>query len=193
MAAFDPTVPLRNQREEAFAQERSLGYGPTECARRLGWNPRSGVGSKYDAKPRIQARVAALRRSDIADALRIAKREQIESRLDLIASFNLFDFVKRSDGKLDNGQPEIDWDRLSESEYGIAVSELRFDKESGNLVAFKRDDRLAALGQLRDMHGFKAAEKREVTVHDANRMSDDELARIAASGGAGAPASPGAA
>jgi hypothetical protein len=51
--------------------------------------------------------------------------------------------------------------------------------------------RLGAISQLRDMHGFKAAEKRDLTIHAAtDRLTDDELANIAAGGGQGAPAAP---
>lgn len=52
--------------------------------------------------------------------------------------------------------------------------------------------RLGALAQLRDMHGFKAPDKRDLTIRATDQMTDDELARIAAGGGARAAAAPSA-
>ncbi len=41
---------------------------------------------------------------------------------------------------------------------------------------------------LAKIKGWMAPEKQDVTVHDANRMTDDELARIAAGSGDGSAA-----
>lgn len=155
--AYDPTQPLKHDREEAYAQQRSLGYSPTESGRNLGWNVRSGAISKCEAKPRVQRRIAHLRRRDLSDAMLAEKRKQIAERLELIAAFNLLDFVRRdADGHLIDGEPHVDWDALSDSECAIAINEFRYDKDTGRLVHFRRDDRLAAIAQLRDMYGLKA-------------------------------------
>ncbi len=49
---------------------------------------------------------------------------------------------------------------------------------------------IAALKLLAQIKGWLAPEKRDVTVHDADRISDDELARIASGSGGGAPTAP---
>jgi hypothetical protein len=52
----------------------------------------------------------------------------------------------------------------------------------------KAADKLRALEDLAKLHGLNAPEKRDVTVRDADQLTDDELARIAARGGDGAAA-----
>jgi hypothetical protein len=55
--------------------------------------------------------------------------------------------------------PMIDWDNVATSPYAAVISTFKFDKDTGELVHFERDDALQALAQLRDMHGFKAPSK----------------------------------
>lgn len=52
--------------------------------------------------------------------------------------------------------PQIDWSKVAGSPYSSTISGFKFDKDTGALVDFERDNALAALAQLRDMHGFKA-------------------------------------
>jgi len=178
MAKYDPSKRLPIDAEENYAQERSFGYRAREAARRAGLNPNSGVATKYEAKPRILARIAYLRRDDLTAEMREAKRRHLEERLELVAFGSLFEY-----STIENGLPVIDWNKVSLSDLAVVVNEFRFDKDTGKLVTFKRDDAMNAIAQLRDMRGFKAAEKRDVTVHALDEMSDDELARIAAGGG----------
>ena len=171
--AFDPAKPLKSEREEAYCQERAFGHGMIESSRRLGWNPKNGSASKYEAKPRVQARIGQLRRQDLTDEMVKAKRRRIEERLQTVAEFNLFDFIVRGeDGKVvfDELKPRIDWQKLSEMEYGLAVSSFRFDKDTGQLTDFRRDDRLAAEAQLRDMYGFSAPIRMELTGKNGGPM-----------------------
>ncbi len=168
---------LKKEREEAYAQERAFGYRRCEAARRVGLKDRSGIATRYENKPRIQARIAFLRKDDLTAEMREAKRRHLEERLEAVAFGNLFEFTK-----IDGNNPTIDWQALSESDLAVIVSEFRFDKDTGKLVHFQRDSALQAIAQLREMRGFKAAEKRDLTIHSVDQMSDDELLRIAASG-----------
>jgi hypothetical protein len=71
--------------------------------------------------------------------------------------------IDESTGKL----TAIDWRKIKLErrckirDGGISrvISEFAFDRETGELTKFKRDDRLNAIAQLRDMHGFKAVTK----------------------------------
>ena len=185
MARYDPTKRLPIDAEENYAQERAFGYRLREAARRAGLNPNNGIATKYEAKPRIQARIAYLRRDDLTIEMREAKRRHLEERLELAAFGSIFEVTK-----MVFDSPQIDWPKLAESDLGVIISEFHFDKDTGRLVRFKRDDALGAIAQLRDMRGFKAAEKHDVTVRDAQMLSDDELARIATRGSPGAIEAP---
>jgi hypothetical protein len=59
--------------------------------------------------------------------------------------------------------PQIDWNKVATSPYGVIISGFKFDKDTGRLVDFERDSALQALAQLRDMHGFKAVQKTALT------------------------------
>jgi hypothetical protein len=179
---FDPSQRLRIDGEERYAQERAYGYRPHEAARRAGLNPRHGISSKYEVKSRVVARIAFLRRDDLTTEMREEKRRRIEDRLEAAA----YGDIVRECATFDEETGElikIDWRKVIASGLSVAINEFGFDKDTGRLVRFKRDDALNAVAQLRDMRGFKAVEKRDVTVHSAvEQMSDDELARIAAGG-----------
>jgi len=45
----------------------------------------------------------------------------------------------------------------------VIISGFKFDKDTGRLTDFERDNALQAANQLRDMHGFKAPAKTEMT------------------------------
>ena len=111
-----------------------------------------------------------------------AKRARIEERLAIAAFGNIFDFtemvervvlVAGKDGKPDREvkakAPLIDWDAVKSSPLAPVISTFKFDKDTGELVHFERDDALAALAQLRDMHGFKAPSK----IAPTNANGDD--------------------
>ena len=149
---------LPNEREEAYAVERSFGYRPRIAARRAGLDPYTGIGGKYEAKPRVQARIAFLRSQDLTPEMLAAKRRQLEERLELAAYGNIFEFTDIADGS-----PQIDWRRVVTSDLSVAINEFVFDKDTGKLTKFKRDDALAAIAQLRDMHGFRSASKVALT------------------------------
>jgi hypothetical protein len=183
---FDPSQRLRVNPEELYAQERAYGYRPHEAARRAQLNARNGTSTKYEAKPRVQARIAFLRRDDLTTEMREEKRRRIEDRLEAAAYGDILRECATIDEK--TGLPMIDWGKVMASDLSIIINEFVFDKDTGALLRFKRDDALSAASQLRDMRGFKAVEKRDVTVHAVDQMSDDELAQIAAGGSDGAAA-----
>ena len=161
----DPGLPLTDEAHETYAFERALGYSMRESVRRAGGKPENGSGTKWESNPLIQARIKHLRGLD-EEMLR-AKRARIEERLMRSAFGNIFEFGTVS---ADGETITIDWNLVKDSELGVAISEFRFDKESGALVSFKRDDALAALAQLRDMHGFKAPGRTEISGKDGQPL-----------------------
>lgn len=190
------SLPLGAQRE-AYAFERSLGVPPSEAVRRAGANPRVGAATKWERSPQIQARIRYFRAQGQTDEMLQAKRARIEERLALAAYTNIFAFAKRDPetGKVlldaTGDRPQIDWELVAESDQAVVISSFKFDKDTGRITYFERDDALQAAAQLRDMHGFRAPARHDHTLRTAaTQMSDDELARIAAGGGSGTPATP---
>jgi hypothetical protein len=186
MAKTDPAIPLPEPRE-TYAFERSCGMTPTEACRRAAGERAVNNGSptKWERMPSVQRRIRFHRMMGQTDEMLAAKRARLEERLQLAAFGNIFDFAILGS----NGDPAICWDRVIESPYGVIVSSFKFDKDTGRLVDFDRDNAMQAIAQLRDMNGFKAPEKRDLTIHTAtDQMTDDDLARIAAGGREGAPA-----
>src|SRR5215510_13632644 len=101
---------LRSDREEAYAQERAFGYRMCEAARRAGLNDRTGIQTKYEVKPRVQARITFLRRDDQTNEMHQAKRRHLEERLELVAFGSLFEYT---DIDAVTGRPKINWQRLA--------------------------------------------------------------------------------
>ena len=144
---------------KAYAFERSLGIPPAEACRRAGGKVENGQATKWEQNKRVQAWVSYYRSLGSDDEMIAAKRARIEERLALAAFGNIFDF-----SRLDSiGDPEIDWSKVAESPYSAVISTFKFDKDTGRLVHFERDDALQAIAQLRDMHGFKAITKTALT------------------------------
>lgn len=174
---------------KAYAFERSLGIPPAEACRRAGGKVENGQATKWEANPRVKAWVGYYRSLGNDEAMLAAKRSRIEERLALAAFGNIFDFATTTEptapsdwGFHDKDRfyalpPEtqkfilaqlmemkglrIDWERVLESPYGAIISGFKFDKDTGHLVDFERDNALQALSQLRDMHGFKAPARTE--------------------------------
>jgi hypothetical protein len=168
--------PLRFQKEEAYAQERAFGHGMRESARRAGLDDYTGIQSKYERKLRVQRRIAWLRRDDLTNEFHQEKRRRLEQRLDRSAFGNFFDYVVIGD----DGKPRIDWKVLMVSELGPSIAELRCDKDTGVIVNVTRESALNAIGQLREMRGFKAADHHRVELSAIGQLTDEELLRIAA-------------
>lgn len=199
-----PTVPRDiDSKRKAYAFERSLGLPPAEACRRAGGNIDNGHATKWERMPRVQAWVSYFRSLGHTEEMLAAKRARLEERLNVAAYGNIFEFAEmvervvtviRKDGSHDEIRakaPLIDWDAVKSSPLAPIISAFKFDKDTGELVHFERDDALAAVAQLRDMHGFKAATKAELTgknggpievVNDADRVKalSTFLARLAA-------------
>lgn len=149
---------------KAYAFERSLGIPPAEACRRAGGKVENGQATKWEQNRRVQAWIAYYRSLGHTEEMMAAKRARIEQRLELAAYGNIFDFTK--DLMETGNDPEINWAKVVASPYGVIVSSFKFDKDTGRLVDFERDNSLQALAQLRDMHGFKAASKTEIAGKD---------------------------
>lgn len=145
---------------KAYAFERSLGLPPAEACRRAGGKVENGHATKWERMPRVQAWITYYRSLGQTDEMLAAKRARVEQRLELAAYGNIFDFAALVDPRRG---VQIDWDAVASSPYGVVVSGFKFDKDTGVLVDFERDNALQALAQLRDMHGFKAPAKTELS------------------------------
>ena len=144
---------------KAYAFERSLGIPPCEACRRAGGNDRHGHATKWERSRGVQAWIKWYRSGDYTEDMLFAKRQRLEQRLELAAFVNIMDFAKINASQ----DPEIDWLKVAESPYGAIIESFKFDKDTGRLTDFGRDSALAAIAQLRDMHGFKAPTKTALT------------------------------
>lgn len=178
----DGSQRLNWGKEEEYAVQRAYGYRHCEAARRAGLNDRTGVATKYERKLRVQRRIAYLRRDDQTAETVNAKRRHIEEVLELMAFGSLFEFTKIDEK---SGEPYVDWKALAASELGVTISELKMDKETGKVTALARHNALNAIAQLREMRGFKQAERHDIALHHADQLTDSELLKIAASAMAG--------
>ena len=171
--------PLYYDKEERYAQERAYGYRQREAARRAGLDDYTGIFAKYEKKMRVQQRISFLRRDDLTNEFHRAKRQHLEERLELVAYGNLFEFVTIGD----DGKPRVDWKALAQSDLGATIAELRMDRESGHVVHLSRDSALGAINQLREMRGFKMADRHLLgigSVAEVDKLTDQQLAEIAA-------------
>jgi hypothetical protein len=150
---------------KAYAFERSLGIPPAEACRRAGGKVENGQATKWERSPRVQAWITHYRSLGADDEMIAAKRARIEERLAMAAFGNIFDF---SDVDPLTGKPVINWDAVVASPYSVIIAGFKFDKDTGQLTDFDRDNALAALAQLRDMHGFKAVTKTALTDPSGN-------------------------
>jgi hypothetical protein len=179
-------------RPKAYAFERSLGIPPAEACRRAGGKVDNGDATRWENTPRVRAWISYYRSIGQDEEMIAAKRARIEQRLEMAAYGNIFDFAAISDET--GNQPVIDWNKVANSPYGVIIAGFKFDKDTGRLVDFERDNALAAAAQLRDMHGFKAPAKAELTgkngtpLFDLSKLSDEQLAALesiaSAAGGA---------
>lgn len=150
---------LANPKHERYAFERALLVPRLQAARAAGYDQMTaGNAAKLDRNPKIAERINELRAVD-EDMLR-EKRQRIEARLNLIAYTDIFEFAE-IDGV--TNQPVIDWREVLESEASVIISKFKFDKDTGQLTDFERDNAENAISQLRDMYGFKAPARTELT------------------------------
>lgn len=145
---------------KTYAFERSLGMTPAEACRRAGGKPEDGRSTVWERSRGVQAWIAYYRSLGQTDEMIAAKRARIEQRLELAAYGNIFEFATMMpDGK----DFVIDWNKVADSPFGVIISGFKFDKDTGRLTDFERDNALQAAAQIRDMHGFKAPAKTELS------------------------------
>lgn len=176
-------LPLEiKARPKAYAFSRAIGMAPAAACRRAGGKVENGHATKWERSPRVQAWIEHFRSLGQTDELLAAKKALIEERLSMAAFGNIFDFAEVSEAT--RNDPVIDWSKVANSPYGAIISGFKFDKDTGRLVDFERDNALQALAQLRDMHGFKAPAKAELTgrggapLFDLSKLSDEQLAAL---------------
>lgn len=162
-------------RPKAYAFARSIGMAPAAACRRAGGKVENGHATKWERSAGVQAWIEYFRSLGQTEEMLAAKRALIEERLNMAAYGNIFDFTQMVDRvvTIQKGEDEteelvvksplIDWDKVAASPYGAIISGFKFDKDTGRLTDFERDNALQAIAQLRDMHGFKAVNKTALT------------------------------
>jgi len=158
--AHEPPPEPRNAKHKVYAFGRSIGMTPAEACRKAGGNVDFGHATKWERQRSVQAWINYFRSLGQTEEMIAAKRQLIEQRLEMAAFGNIFDFADVDDP---TKGPVIDWSKVAASPYGVIISGFKFDKDTGRLTDFERDNALQALAQLRDMHGFKSVTKTALT------------------------------
>lgn len=168
---------LRKPKHEKYAFERALCASPRVAAEAAGFDKPhlTGVVTKLENHPRIQARIAELRALD--EEMIREKRARIEARLNLIAFGDILKDCATIDDK--TKLPVIDWAAVRDSDLSIIISKYKFDKDTGKLTDFERERALDALAQLRQLNGLDAPKRMEVTGKDQSpfippQISDEQ-------------------
>jgi hypothetical protein len=164
--AFNPEVPLSDERYERFAQLRVIGVPPKTAAQEAGLPVTHRNAPRYDRHPEIAARKAFLAKdeADVIAATRLFVRDRLMSSatLDVLADFAIVGNVEVG-GKKVPRIVGIDWRKLKNSEQSIAITGFKFDRETGMMTEFTRDEPMQAIAQLRDMYGLRAPRRTELT------------------------------
>jgi hypothetical protein len=197
---FDPSVPLSDPRYERFAQLRvALGLDCYAAAKEAELPCTHRNAPRYDRHPEIVARKAYLAKddADVIAATRLFCRDRLiqSATLNVLSSFAIIGTVEIA-GKKVPRVIGIDWRKLKNSEQAAAITGFRFDRETGIMTDFTRDDPLQAVAQLRDMYGFKAPRRTELTGRgggpvqtiDVTKLSYEQLIQLESILAAAAPA-----
>lgn len=151
--------------KKAYAFERSLGLPPAESCRRAGGKVEHGLATKWENDAAVRQQLAYFRSLDHTDEMLAAKRTRIEEELQSIGTANMDDFVKL----VPSGEsvlPVLDLARIHawpEAERRVAMAAVKTIRYTENGPTFEMHGKLEALSQLRDMHGFKAPARTELT------------------------------
>lgn len=208
---------LRDPRLDLFARELAAalnnGVQPSEAAVQAGREAKYPAAKKpatFAANCRkraqrkdVQARVAELRAPGIKraeEAIGITT-EYLLAKLDNLTNYNVDDYLTQPDRKgrrfLDIGKvPREVLGRLAELSQDVSFEEG--GKDSGSkktrrtilrtkIKGYGVIDGIRLMAQIK---GLMAPEKRDLTIHATDQMTDDELARIAAGGGPSDPPAP---
>lgn len=196
---FDPAVPLSDERYERYARLRVMGVGCKDAASEAGLPVTHRNAPRYDRHPEIMARKAHLAKDDVEviAATRLVVRDRLLAsvELDVLADFAILGSVE-IDGKKIPRIVGIDWKALKRSDRSAAVTGFKFDRETGVMVEFTRDDPMQALSQLRDMYGFRTPRRTELTgkgggpiqTIDVTKLTNDQLVQLESILAAAAPA-----
>jgi hypothetical protein len=163
IAKRDPAIPLKG-RAEAYAFARACGYGIFESTRRADADPETGMGSKWEGRREVQARIRWWRTFQQTDEILAEKRALIERELQIVGTANMDDFVKLVPSG-DVMLPVLDLTRinaLAPPERRAVMAAVKTIKYTENGPTFELHGKNEALAQLRDMHGFKAPAKTEI-------------------------------
>lgn len=146
--------PLKAIKYEIYARERAVCASPERAAQRAGYPPRCGAHTRLERRQDVRDRIAWLTGDD-ARLIR-EKRRRIEEQLNLVVETDMMEFAEIDEAT--GALVSIDWRKVKESPSSVVISDFAFNAD-GNLTRFGRDDRMNAISQLRDMHGFKAPSK----------------------------------
>lgn len=202
---------LREPRLELFARELAAllndMVAPSDAAARAGEAAGYPVGKSrvtFEANCRkraqredVKARVDELRAPGIKRAeegLGISA-EYLLAKLDNLTNFNVADYLSGPDKK---GVRHIDLSsaprellgRLAEATQDVSESGAKTKRRTIMRTRIKGFNVIDGIRLMAQIKGLMAPEKRDLTIRPADNMSDDELARIAAGSGSGAPAAP---
>jgi hypothetical protein len=163
---------LRSRQQMDYAFERSCGLPPAAACRAVGGKVENGHATKWEQSRAVQAWIGYYRKLGQTEEMLAAKRARVEQRLEIAAYGSIFDFATFAD---DGTNFRIDWAKVEASSYGAVISGFKFDKDTGRLTDFERDNALQALAQLRDMHGFKSVNKTALTDPTGEKPASIEL------------------
>lgn len=203
---------LRDPRLELFARELAAalnnGVATSEAAVQAGQaagypaakSPKTFAANcrKRAQRSDVKARVAELRAPGIAraeESLGITT-EYLLAKLDNISSFNLGDYLGEPDEAGERaytlvGATPAQLARLATAKIGRVARGRGKKRTVRNFVMdVSPHDQIQAIKLMAQIKGLMAPEKRDLTIHATDQMTDDELARIAAGGSPGAPAAP---
>jgi hypothetical protein len=169
---FDGSLPLTQPQPglkrgcagyERAARYRALGFGALEACRAAGYEKITSANArKLVNRPIVRARVAHLVKDE--EAVLREQRAVIMERLTAAAFGRILDFAI-----IDPETKQIvaiDWQAVKDSDLGVTIESFSFDRETGRLVKFERDNALNAVAQLRRMQGLDKPTKMTVTETD---------------------------
>ena len=205
-------MPLRDPRLELFARElaaalnnaASRGEAAVTAGDAAGYpRGRSAVTFAANCRKRaqrkdVQARVAELRAPGVKRAEESIgiTTEYLLAKLDNFANFNLGDYLGEPDEHGERGYTLVgatpdQLARLAAAKIGRLTRGRGKNRKTMNFVMdVTPHDQIQAIKLMAQIKGLMAPEKRDLTVHATDQMTDDELARIAAGGRASDPAAP---
>jgi hypothetical protein len=173
---FDPSLPLRNPRHEAFARARAAMEKPIRAMELAGYDkPTAGNAARLDRHPHIIARIRHFANNDNTAELLAQRRNRLRGYYETLAFADrtkLFAEVEVPE-RDEKGNPiEVDGKVLTKhvrqlrpfddlfDEGRLLIEALEFD---GEKYKIKSADRLAAMKALRELDGLDRPHKVAIT------------------------------